>query len=142
MRIDALTIKVKVGEEGFWNTVFEYDVPAEWGQELYNYFILGFPPGSFHTAMFANNLADAAARSHPANTWDAIMVTMRWLNNVAPRYVRNNVSVSSWGSYENVRDWLALTQEERRTICENRRFVLTEEELTWKLLKESENVSS
>lgn len=103
-----------------------WDVPEEWQQELYNYIVLGLPPGSFHLAVYAGDLMGAATRTHPSNTWPAIVAMCRWLINVAPR--------QSSGSYENVENWLHLSKAERTQILEEWRLLTPEKEVAWNIL--------
>ena len=125
-----MTIKIKKGEEGFSNTFQHYDenIPQEWQQELYNYYICGYSPGSFHTAVFANDLHDAACRSHVANRWSDICAFVRWILEFAP--------YESYGSRSAVKAWLKLSAEERREIAQKKRWVLPEAELVWKIVSE------
>lgn len=120
--------KPAIGAEGFVQTFDLYPVTDEEAQELYNYFIHGYPPGSFHTAVYANDLWQAAFKSHPSNQWNTIQATAKW--------VYANAPAGSAGSYENIKNWTKLSEEERRKICEDRGWLLTEEELTWKLVSE------
>ena len=122
------TETIKRGEEGFWNTFDSQPVSPHCQQELYAYVILGLRPGSFHSALFSNDLMEAAHRTHRLNSWTAIVAIMKWVAYVAP--------VESYGSREKVEAWLALSGLERRKICEKKKFVLTEEQLTWEILKE------
>ena len=108
----------------FYDTFETWYVPEEWQGELANYFLHGFYPGSFHTALFENNLFHAAIKTHPANTWEAIVSFMKWLGHCAPK--------GSWGSKEAVGDWLDLSDEERRSKCEEAGILAT----AWELLKE------
>jgi len=116
------------GEEGFWRTFDHYAVPSEWQQELYNYIILGYHPGSFHTAMFENNLSRAVHTSHVANDWQSITGFMKWVMHIGPN--------ECWGSRGKVQAWLELTKEQRRKICEEKRLVLTEKELMWEIMSD------
>ena len=95
----------------------------EWAEHLFEYVILGLPPGSFHTAVLSNDLYRAAATSHPLNQWCDIMACCLWLMNYAP--------VDCFGSKEKVNAWLALTPDERNEICEKARLLNT----AWELLK-------
>jgi hypothetical protein len=104
-----------------------WPVAAEWQMELYNYLVCGFSPGSFHTALFANDLYKAAASSHHLNTWSAIMAMCKWITNVAP--------YGSFGSYENVNAWLDLSKDERRVRLENKGLLFKEEDVMWNVLK-------
>ncbi|HET8688514.1 MAG TPA: hypothetical protein VFM18_18025 [Methanosarcina sp.] len=108
------------------NNGFGFPVPDEWQQELYNYLVMGFDPGSFFTAVMANDLVGAAAKSHPANTWRAIQQLMKWILNKAPGV--------SWGSYDRVHDWLKLSAEERKEILERYKLLYTEKDIMWNIL--------
>lgn len=122
-----IKLKLDLRTRGFWETFGLYPVTDEWSEELYNYFIMGWPPGSFHTAVLANDLRGAVYKSHPMNKWENIQAFVKWTFANAP--------ADSVGSYENVKDWLEKEPEERRLICINRGWMLTDEELTWKLLE-------
>jgi hypothetical protein len=98
-----------------------------WDKECYNYIVAGFPPGSFHTSVFAGDLFGAAQSSHPLNNWEAIMEIAKWIINIAPE--------ESKGSYDNVSKWLGLSKEERQVILERCGLLLTEKELVWDILK-------
>jgi len=62
------------------------------------YWDLGLPPGSFATAVLANDLIGAAAL---ADTWNRpeLAHIIQWVVTHAPR--------GSWGSYEIVDSWLS-----------------------------------
>ena len=113
---------------GFWDTFQLYPVTQEWAEELHNYFIMGYLSGSFHQACFANDLYGAACRTHISNRWENIVAMMKWINEYAP--------AGSWGSYENVATWLAKSEEERKKICINKGWMLTDEEYTWARVSE------
>lgn len=112
---------------GFLQTFDLWPVGSEWRDELYNYFIKGYPPGSFHEAMLANDLTQAAFKSHIGNKWNDIQMFVKW--------VYANAPAESFGSYENVEKWLDLSVTQRRRICENKGWMLTEKELAWKILE-------
>jgi hypothetical protein len=94
----------------FRDSTRNWEVDEEWSHVAYNYVVLGFSPGSFFTAFFANDLVGAACHSHPSNTMGAVIALGKWLANDAPK--------DCWGSYEKVGAWLALRQEIRDEICE------------------------
>lgn len=108
----------------FENSFLHFDVGDEFKDELYNYVILGLEPGSFHWALFANDMISACLRSHPANSWSYIQETGKWLYHEAPS--------ECWGSYDKVKKWLTLPNDERRAICEEKGLVAT----AWEILKE------
>ena len=123
------TIRPTKVDTWFWESFRPqrgYSVPEEWQKELYNYIVLGYPPGSFHLAVYAGDLMGAATRSHPSNTWAAIIAMCRWLINVAPQ--------QSWGSYENAENWVRLSNADRTKILEELRLLTPEKEVVFNIL--------
>ncbi len=120
----------RIKAAGFLTTFELWPVNDEWSQELYNYLINGWQPGSFHSALFANDLSGAVHSSHIGNQWNDIQAIVKWITANAP--------ADSVGSYENVKEWLALTEEDRNEILTNLGWLLSEEELTWKLVAAEE----
>lgn len=108
----------------FLNSFEYFDVGNEFMQEMYNYVIKGLPPGSFFTALFANDFVSACKLSHPGNSWDYVQNTGKWLYFEAP--------AQCWGSYEKVEAWLKLDNETRTKICEDKGLIAT----AWDILKE------
>lgn len=97
---------------------------TEWGvdeldymEPMWGYLVDGFEPGSFFTAVLANNFMDAVRSSHPANTIPALKKLSGWINDYMP--------TQAWGSYDQVKSWLALTDHERRTILEQAGLIYT-----------------
>lgn len=91
---------------------FSADWPSlddTWAQSMELWVLNGIPPGSFLEAVLANDLQSAALRSHPANTWESIMSLARWLLNVAPK--------ECYGSYDNLKKWQALSNDQRMEKC-------------------------
>jgi hypothetical protein len=103
-----------------------WPVTNEWSRELENYIIHGYPPGSFFEAIFSNDLYRAACCSHPSNTWPAIITVVKWLLNEAPR--------ECFGSRAKVDAWLAMSNDDRRKICEEQDILMS----AWDHLKEKE----
>jgi len=114
---------------GFFKTFYTWPVNDEWMQELYNYVICGFPPGSFHSACFANDMAGAARNTHPANDWRSIVEMMKWLVACAP--------ADSFGTWTHVESWLQLTNDERNKILLDSGYIITDEEVTFRMLEEA-----
>jgi hypothetical protein len=67
--------------------------------------------------------------SHPANSIPALKSLVGWMG--------DNMPVNSWGSYELVRDWIGVSNEERRAQLEARNLIYTAKEETWLAIKES-----
>ena len=99
-------------------------VPAQWAEVLFNYLVHGFPPGGFFTSWLANDMMDAMCHVHPGARVDDIKYTTKWIINEAPEQCH--------GSYEKVGAWLALSNDERRKICEDRKILNS----MWDILKE------
>ena len=124
--------KTRIQTRGFLDTFHHWpvsEVSDDWVQELYNYFIKGYPPGSFHSACFENNLYRAACTTHLSNQWTDIAAMMKWLGGNAP--------LGSWGSHTQVVTWLAMSKEDRDAILLKKGWIITDEELAWKLLEEA-----
>ena len=90
---------------------------TEWGVDeldymgpMYEYLVNGFEPGSFFTALLANNFMDAVRSSHPANTIPALKKLAGWITAHMPK--------QAWGSYDQVKTWIRLADHERRIILE------------------------
>jgi hypothetical protein len=107
----------------FRRTFDTWPVTEVWQRELFNYIVLGFAPGSFHAACFANDLSRAAHTSHIMNGWSEISSFMKWLTAYAP--------VGSWGNDANVMAWLAKSTADRNAICTQYGLLLTEAEVVW-----------
>lgn len=85
---------------------FEGYAVNEWMQLTFeNYLIHGFEPGSFTTAVLANDLYEACGRADFQNR--------NCLGDIG-RWVYQNCPPQSRGSYEAVRDWCA-DRDGRRT---------------------------
>jgi len=109
---------------------------TEWGVDeldymgpMYEYLINGFEPGSFFTAVLANDFMSAAQHSHPANTIPALKKLAGWITTYMPG--------QAWGSYDNVKDWLALADHERREILEQHHLIYTTKEEVMLILKDT-----
>jgi hypothetical protein len=109
-------------------TMTHWRVDTEYGEPMFNYLVYGFSPGSFFTAVLANDFMTAMARSHPANTIPALKNLVGWIRDSMPR--------EAWGSDEAVDYWLGLTVEERRAVLEAHKLILTPKEETWASLND------
>lgn len=102
------------------NTFADWKVPKDYADPMYNYLVHGFEPGSFFTAVLANDFCGAVQRSHPANTIEALKHLVGWM--------RDNVPVKAMGSYQAVKDWTSLDQEQRRATLEWRGLIYSVED--------------
>ena len=108
-------------------TFVKWDVPKEFADPMYNYLVHGYGPGGFFTSVLANDFHSAIARSHPANTIEALKHLGGWILDCAPR--------EAHGSYDAVSNWCYLPPEARRQILEEYGLVYTEEKEVWMTLK-------
>ena len=97
----------KLSTNRFYHTAYEWNVEFEYAEVMHNYFVHGYGPGGFFTALLANDAFGALARSHPANTIQALKNFVGWINDIPLRSV-------AYGSYAAVDNWLNATPEYRR----------------------------
>lgn len=116
-------------KERFFETFSKWRVAVEYAEPMFNYLVYGFEPGSFFTAVLANDFRRAMACSHPSNTVTALKSLVGWIGDNAPQ--------KSWGSWENVQEWLAMPEAERRDLLEYRNLIYTPKEETFITIKES-----
>jgi hypothetical protein len=109
-------------------TFSKWQVDKDYADPMYNYLVHGFEPGSFFTAVLANDFKDAICRSHPANTITALKALVGWMNDCMP--------ADAYGSYTAVKEWCKLDEEDRRHYLIQHQLVYTPKEETWKILKD------
>jgi hypothetical protein len=108
-------------------TMEYWKVPRDYADPIYNYLVHGYEPGSFFTAVLANDWFGAIQRSHPANTIDGLKAVSAWINEHMPK--------QCWGSYDKVGKWLTATDETRRSVLEKAELIFTEKDETWMALQ-------
>lgn len=101
-------------------TFAQWSVPKDFADPMYNYLVHGYEPGSFFTAVLANDFASAVQRSHPANTIEALKHLVGWMQDAMP--------VKAQGSYQAVKDWTKMEQEQRRALLEWRGLIYSVED--------------
>lgn len=106
-----------------WNVTKEYFDP------IYNYMIHGYEPGSFFTAVLANDFFRAMETSHPANNIQQLKNLTGWISSTMGHGV-------FWGTTEVVQKWLKLTAEERRKKLELLNLVYPEKDEIVMILKD------
>lgn len=119
----------KLSKFKFYESAKHWEVDKEYVDPIYNYLVHGLSPGSFFTALLANDAFGAVSRSHPGNTIPALKNLVGWLDDIKLRG-------TAYGSYETVEQWLKMNSDVRRIVLEARGLVFTPEEETWKTLKE------
>ena len=101
-------------------TATRWTVPKEYFDPLFNYLVYGFEPGSFWTAVLANDFARAVQHSHPSNDIPALKNVVGWMSNSFPW--------ESYGDYDKIRSWIDLDAQERRMLLESADLIYTEQE--------------
>ena len=97
-----------------------WSVPRDYFDPLYNYLVHGFEPGSFWTAVLANDFMRAIQHSHPSNSIDALKNTVGWILDSFP--------LESYGNIFIVEDWVNRSGHDRRQILESACMIYTEQE--------------
>jgi hypothetical protein len=97
-----------------------WSVPREYFDPLYNYLVHGFEPGSFWSAVLANDFMRAVQSSHPGNTIEALKHTTGWIQDSFP--------IESYSNYHTIKAWMKLDAMDRRLILESARMIYTEQE--------------
>jgi len=109
-------------------TFANWEVPRDFADTMANYLIYGYSPGSFFTAVLANDFISAMRCSHTNNTVIAFKALAGWINEHCPK--------EAYGSYEKVYAWYDITSAMRRPILEKHRLIFTEKEEVWMALKD------
>ena len=110
-------------------TFAQWHVDPEYHQHVISYLIHGWDPGSFYTAVFANDFTGAMRSSHPNNQIDGLKNLARWMQEYMP--------LKSWGSREAVSRWLSLNESERRAVLEYYQLVYDTKTEMWLVLKDA-----
>ena len=101
-------------------TASRWTVPRDYFEPLYNYLVHGFEPGSFWSAVLANDFMQAVQHSHPSNDISALKNTVGWILNSFPE--------QSYGDHDRVILWQALEPIQRRQILESTDMIYSEQE--------------
>jgi hypothetical protein len=111
----------------------DWEVPKDHFDPIYNYMIHGLEPGSFFSAVLANDFFKAMQHSHPVNS-------IAGLKNLAG-WIRSTMSYGIfWGSESVVKQWLKLTEVERREQLEALNLIFPEKEEIVMILKDQRTV--
>lgn len=101
----------------FKSTFEPFSVPLEVQEALWNYFMYGYEPGGFTTAVLRNDFASAITRAHPSLTSENLRDIARWFFNVR--------LPDAFGTQEKIDAWRSLTNEQRQEIMEDHRLCAT-----------------
>lgn len=114
-------------------TLNKWDVPQEYANIMFDYFVNGFAPGSFFTAVLANNFTAAMVSSHPANSIPGLKSLAGWL--------RSTMTYGkAWGDYKTVKKWLAMSESERQAVLVEHRLLYSEQQEIMLALKNEPTV--
>ena len=101
-------------------TATRWSVPRDYFDPLYNYLVYGFEPGSFWSAVLANDFMRAVQHSHPSNDIPALKHTVGW--------ICDNFPEEAYGDCDRVILWQDLESVQRRRILESKDMIYTEQE--------------
>lgn len=111
----------------------EWQVPREYADVMFNYFVHGFEPGSFFTAVLSNDFVNAMASSHPANSIQGLKNLVGWM--------RSTMTYDKiWGNREIVNHWLKLPESQRRAVLVKHRLLYSEQDEIMLALKNERTV--
>lgn len=117
----------------FMETLNKWDVPREYANVMFDYFVNGFAPGSFFTAVMANDFVNAMASSHPANSIPGLKSLVGWMRSTMTHG-------KAWGNKEIVDHWLELTESQRRAVLVEHGLLYSEQDEIMLALKNERTV--
>lgn len=109
-------------------TFAKWQVEREYSDHMYSYLVHGVEPGSFFTAVLANDFMGAVSHSHPANTIRALKALVGWINDCMP--------ADAYGSYTAVKEWCKMDEDDRKHCLIQHHLIYTPKEEVWKILKD------
>ena len=109
-----------------------WTVCREYFDPLYNYLVHGFEPGSFWSAVLANDFMRAMQHSHPSNDIPALKNVVGWMQDQFP--------AESYGNYVVVKQWLDLNPHTRRIHLESSHLIYSEKQEVMMALKNERTV--
>jgi hypothetical protein len=117
----------KLNRDRVMLTASRWTVAREYFDPLYNYLVYGFEPGSFWTAVLANDFMTAVEHSHPSNSIPHLKHAVGWIQDTFPE--------GSYGDYPSVKYWVNMDPHLRRMTLEHHQILLTEQEEIMAILK-------
>jgi hypothetical protein len=121
----------KLSTNRFYHTAYEWNVEFEYAEVMHNYFVHGYSPGGFFTALLANDAFSALSRSHPGNTIPSLKSLVGWINGMPLRGI-------AYGSYEAVDNWLTATPDYRRKKLVEANLIFDEQDEIMYILRGEE----
>lgn len=104
-----------------------WTVAREYFDPLYNYLVHGFEPGSFWSAVLANDFAKAVLHSHPSNDIPALKHVVGWIRDSWPE--------AAYGDYSTVQTWIAFSGHDRRLYLEQHNLIYSEQDEIMMILR-------
>ena len=101
-------------------TASRWTVPRDYFEPLHNYLVHGFEPGSFWSAVLANDFMRAVQHSHPSNDIPALKNTVGWIQDSWPK--------AAYGDRSTIQTWVAFSGHERRLYLEHHNLIYSEQE--------------
>jgi len=111
----------------------DWKVDRECLDPIYNYMVHGFEPGSFYSALLANDMFLAMTHSHPANTVAMLKKLTAWIRSTMSRGIL-------WGNEEVVKNWIQMSDSQRREKLELLNLVYPEKDEIVMILKDKPTV--
>lgn len=105
----------------FYQTLNDWEVPKEYADVMFGYFVAKHHPGSFFSALLANDFAGAIVHSHPANSIQGLKHLVGWLRSTMLYGI-------AWGTSEVVQTWLHTSPEQCREILVKHNLVYSEQD--------------
>lgn len=118
----------KYSKNRFLRVANSWGVPKDYVDCIYNYLIHGLEPGSFFSAVLANDFFSAMIHSHPGNMVAALKNLTNWIYNLKGEKV-------FWGSYTVVKKWTKLSATVRRKKLEELGIIFSEQDEILMILK-------
>lgn len=119
----------KYSKARIMQSAVQWEVDKEYFDPIYNYLVHGFEPGSFYSALLANDMFRAMASSHPANSVQGLKKLTGWIRSTMGHGI-------FWGNAEVVQNWLDMSDSQRREKLELLRLVYPEQDEIIKILKD------
>lgn len=104
-----------------------WTVAREYFDPLYNYLVHGFEPGSFWSAVLANDFMQAMQHSHPSNSIPHLKQVVGWIRDSWPE--------AAYGDYSTVQTWIAFSGHDRRLYLEQHNLIYSEQDEIMMILR-------
>ncbi len=119
----------KYSKNRFLRVANSWAVPRDYVDPIYNYLIHGLEPGSFFSAVLANDFFSAMSHSHPGNSVLALKNLTNWIYHMGGYKI-------FWGNQTTVKNWLKMKESTRREKLEQLGIIFPEQEEIVLILKD------